>query len=78
MVKCIEIEIRLYGSFRIGRFKQETRQIAAGTLVRQVIEGLALPEGQVGIVIVNDCHSGQEHPLQDGDTLSLFPFVAGG
>ncbi len=78
MSKSIHIEIRLYGSFRIGRFKKEARQLPAGTLVRHVIEELALPEGQVGIVVVNDRHSDQEYLLQDGDTLSLFPFVAGG
>jgi sulfur carrier protein ThiS len=48
-----------------------------GLTVGQVIVHLALPD-EPRIVFVNNRHAPDEHVLQDGERLAIFPPVAGG
>ncbi|MDT8421190.1 MAG: MoaD/ThiS family protein [Desulfuromonadales bacterium] len=74
----MEIQIKLYGVFRLGRFKEDKLTLPAGTRAGDVVERLALPRDLLGIILVNGRHSDASSPLEDGDVLSLLPVLDGG
>ncbi len=74
----MNIRIRLFGVFRIGRFKEEVRELPAGTRPREVVAALQLSDQLLGIVLINDRHASLDDPLRDGDTLALLPLLEGG
>ncbi len=74
----MRLTIKLFGLFRIDRFKEEERNYPPGTRVRDVVKDLRLPEHLLGIVVINDCHAGTDDVLCDGDELSLLPLLDGG
>lgn len=74
----MQIRIKLYGVFRIDRFKEEVRDYPPGTTVREVVEVLRLPGQLLGIVLINGAHAGVDDLLQEGDALTLLPLLGGG
>jgi molybdopterin converting factor small subunit len=74
----MKITVKLFASFRDGRFKEEVRDTPAGTVCRQVVLEVGLKEEELGVVMVNGRHAPLEQELRDGDTLALFPLVGGG
>ncbi len=54
---------------------------AAGAPVETVgdlVAGLALPQGAVGLILLNGLHATLASPLKAGDEVSLFPPIGGG
>ncbi|MBE0596615.1 MAG: MoaD/ThiS family protein [Desulfuromonadales bacterium] len=74
----MQITTKLFASFRIGRFAAMPQSWPAGATVRQVVDQLGIPEGELGIVLINGRHVELGERLNEGDTLSLFPLVGGG
>jgi len=74
----MKITVKLFATFRRGRFEIETRDYPEGTTVGQVVEELAIPREQLGILLVNSRHVDLERVLADGETLAIFPLVGGG
>lgn len=72
------ITIKLFAHFRHGRFKEASHPLRPGTVCRDVILGLGFRTSEMGIVLVNGQHAPLDHPLEDADTLALFPLVGGG
>jgi molybdopterin converting factor small subunit len=73
----MRITVKLFATFRKGRFDAEVREVPQGTTVSNVVDGLQLPES-IGIIFVNSRHADLSRELSDGDTLSIFPLVGGG
>lgn len=74
----MRITIKLFATFRTGRFDVETRPLPPGATVGAAIEELRIPRRELGIVLVNSVHASPDKVLEDGDTLALFPLVGGG
>jgi molybdopterin synthase sulfur carrier subunit len=74
----MNVTLKLFATFRTGRFTIETREYAQGKTVRGVIEELSLPEDDIGATLINGIHVEEDCELKDGDTLSIFPLVGGG
>ncbi|GLH74187.1 hypothetical protein GETHLI_26890 [Geothrix limicola] len=74
----IHVTIKLFAHFRNGRFKEANHPFAPGVDCRQIILGLGLGLGEVGIVMVNGQHASLDQRLKEQDTLALFPLVGGG
>ena len=74
----MQVTVNLFANFRAGRFATATRQYAAGTRIIDVITELAIPEPDIGIVLLNNRHAELHQSLEDGAKLSLFPLVGGG
>ncbi len=74
----MNVNVKLFATFRTGRFKVEQRDYAPGTTIGQVVAELGIEESALGMVMLNGRHTPLEQPLQEGDTLSLFPLVGGG
>ena len=74
----MHITVKLFATFRVGRFTVATQEHPGGTLIAAVIEGLQIPETQIGMIMVNGRHAEPDQLLHDGDSLALFPLVGGG
>lgn len=74
----MQIQVRLIGLFKTGRFSEETRVYSDGSCVADVIADLGLPSEHLGIVLINDVHAKKDAPLADGDKLVLLPLLDGG
>jgi sulfur-carrier protein len=76
--ESMQINVKLFATFRVGRFSVELREYPLGTRVADVISQLQIPEGLIGMIMLNNRHAEPERELNAGDTLSLFPLVGGG
>jgi molybdopterin converting factor small subunit len=74
----MRIEVKLYGVFRIGRFKDDVREVPRGAGASAIAEQLQIPLGRVGTVLIGGIHATLDDPLRDGDVLSLLPILGGG
>ncbi len=74
----MQITVKLFASFRAGRFITAIREVEAGTTIADVIGQLRIPLQEIGTIMLNNRHADPERPLQEGDRLALFPLVGGG
>jgi molybdopterin converting factor small subunit len=72
------VTIKLFATFRTGRFGEETREYSATTTVGDILKELNLPVDEIGATLINHKHVEEDQTLLDGDTLSIFPLVGGG
>ena len=74
----MQVTLKLFATFRNGRFKVEERELPAGTRCRQVVADLGLSDDEIGIIMINGRHGMLDQEILPGDVLSLFPLVGGG
>lgn len=74
----MQVNVKLYASFRTGRFDTEIREYGAGVKVQDVVGDLGLSQGEVGTILINAKYGKFHTPLRDGDSLALFPVISGG
>ena len=74
----MQITVKLFASFRNGRFVTAVQELADGTSIAQIIDSLHLTREEVGTIMLNSRHATPEQELCDGDRLALFPLVGGG
>ena len=72
------ITVKLFASFRAGRFDIENRDYPEGTTVADVADSLNLPQTELGIMMINNRHVKLDRLLDEGDILALFPLLGGG
>ena len=72
------ITVKLFASFRNGRFSIEQREYPEGTTIGQVADSIALPHGEIGVIMVNSRHAKLDRELIEGDILAIFPLLGGG
>lgn len=73
----MKITIKLFATYRIGRFKEADREYPAGSSVSYVLQSLNLANSKA-IMLVNGKPAADSHLLKSGDTLTLFPMISGG
>ncbi len=74
----MQITVKLFATFRAGRFDIEDREYPPETKVSDVVKDLDLPEQKLGILMINSRHVDLDRALVDGETLAIFPLVGGG
>ncbi|HBV86390.1 MoaD/ThiS family protein [Desulfosporosinus sp.] len=74
----MRVTVKLFATFRDGRFKVEERELPEGSKVMSVLEPLNIKPEEVAICLVNGQNVDEQHVLNDGDTIALFPPVGGG
>ena len=74
----MNITVKLFASFRAGRFDIETGDYPAGTTVADVADSLKLQQSELGIMMINNRHVKLDRLLVEGDILALFPLLGGG
>lgn len=72
------IEVRLFATFRTGRFKTKELDLPTGGVVSDVLENLEIPINEVGVLMVNGKNVGFDQKLSDGDVVAIFPGIGGG
>jgi len=74
----VRVTVKLFASFRDGRFKVKERDLPEESRVLDVLEPLNIKPKEIAICLVNGRNVDEKHFLKDGDTLALFPPVGGG
>ena len=74
----INIEVRLFATFREGREKKYFLEVAEGSNILKIIDDLNIDEKEVSIMLLNGIDGDSSRKLSDGDVLALFPPVGGG
>lgn len=74
----MQITVKLFATFRQGRFVIENRDYPAETTVSDVVKDLELPIEKLGILMINSRHVDPDRILAEGETLAIFPLVGGG
>jgi molybdopterin synthase sulfur carrier subunit len=76
MKNTIQITIKLFSTYQTDRFKHKSCEYPAETSVQTVMDDLQL--SGTGSALINGRFADKDKTLTDGDTLALFPLVAGG
>lgn len=74
----MEVEVRLFATFREGREKKQKIKISENTTILDIIKILNIDENEVAIMLLNGRDGNSDRMLNDGDVISLFPPVGGG
>lgn len=74
----MEVEVRLFASFRIGRFKSKRLSIDYKTKIIDILNSLNIKKEELGLVLINGMYSNIDTNLKDNDVLAIFPPAAGG
>ena len=74
----MRITIKLFATFRQGRFRVAEQDVPEGTTIAEVLAALAIEEPDVGMLFVNGRHAEPEQRLAAGAVLAIFPLVGGG
>jgi len=74
----MEIYVKLFASFRNGRFVTEKCTYPDGTCIADVVGHLEIRAGEVGTIMCNNRHAVLSQILAHGDNLAIFPLVGGG
>jgi sulfur-carrier protein len=72
------LTVKLFATFRKGRFDVAQLDRPEGATIGDVVDGLGIPRDEVGILMVSGRHAQLADRLSAGDTLSIFPLVGGG
>lgn len=74
----MRVTVKLFATFRDGRFKVEERDLPEGSQVLDLLVPLRILPEEIAICLVNGRNVDEKHVLRDGDTLAIFPPVGGG
>lgn len=74
----VRITVRLFASFRKGRFIEAEEAYPRGITVNDIATRLEIPAKDIGIIMVDGRHAALDHLLADGARLSFFPLLGGG
>jgi sulfur-carrier protein len=74
----IDVTVKLFATFRAGRFDVEHRTLRPGATVGDIVEELNIPKAQIGVLLVRGRHAELGHVPEAGDTIAIFPLVGGG
>ncbi len=74
----MQLTVKLFASFRLGRFDVAELERPSGELLGDLLESLSIPREELGFALVRGRHAELAQPLQAGDTVSIFPKVGGG
>ncbi|MHB8075139.1 MoaD/ThiS family protein [Desulfosporosinus fructosivorans] len=74
----MRVTVKLFATFRDGRFKVEERELPEETRLLDVLQPLNIKPEEVAICLVNGKNVNEQQVLKDGDTIALFPPVGGG
>lgn len=72
------ITVKLFATFREGRFKIEPRAVPEGARVADVLTALDIDASEVGTLFIHGRAVEPDRVLAEGDVLAIFPLVGGG
>lgn len=72
------VEVRLFASFREGRFKEKELELPEGSSLGDLLAQLKIEQKDAKITIVNGTSVSAGHKLCEHDVIAIFPPIAGG
>jgi len=72
------VEVRLFATFREGRFKAKKMELLEGETLGDLLAELEIPEEKARILLVNGVAASAERRLAGADVVAVFPPMAGG
>jgi hypothetical protein len=73
----IEIEFNLYVAELMGK-KRQALAMGESSSLSQLEAKLGLPDGTVGMLLINGVWASLDSVIKDGDFVQLYPFMEGG
>ena len=77
-IGSVLVELKLFATFREGRFRQKSLELPDGAVLSDVVDELKLPAKPAKILLVNGIAITKDCALNDGDVIAIFPMIAGG
>ena len=74
----MQVQVRLYATFRNDRFNEQMRDYPPGTTIKDVLDELKIEESLVGTLFVDFKYATSDQVLYEGANLGIFPVVGGG
>lgn len=74
----MQITVKLFATFRLGRFKESVMDFPKNTDCSKALAALDLKEEDIGVILVDGKHASMDHILEEGEVLALFPLIGGG
>jgi molybdopterin converting factor small subunit len=74
----MQLTVKLFATFREGRFEVAQLERPDGSTVASLLDDLAIPRAELGFVLVQGRHAELDHQPKAGATVSIFPKVGGG
>ncbi|MDR3421342.1 MAG: MoaD/ThiS family protein [Xanthobacteraceae bacterium] len=74
----VTITVKLFASFRRGRFLEASRDYPTGARVADVVADLGIEPGDIGMIFIDGKRADPDRVLSVGDRLALFPLLGGG
>jgi molybdopterin synthase sulfur carrier subunit len=74
----MRLTIKLFATFRAGRFDVAQVEHPPGVTLASIVDELGIPRHEIGILMVSGRHAELQHQPAAGDTVSIFPLVGGG
>lgn len=74
----MKISVKLFATFRVGRFVTEEREYPPAITVGRIVGELGIPEQELGFILVNSRHAHLDQQLAEGDVIAIFPLLGGG
>ena len=72
------VQVKLFATYRQGRFKEKKVDLPAGSALCDVLEPLKLPDKPKKILMVNGISAEPDRKLKNEDVVAIFPMIAGG
>ncbi len=72
------VTVKLFATFRAGRFDVARLEQPDRATIADVVDGLRIPRHEIGVVLVGGRHADLSQGLSGGETVSIFPLVGGG
>ncbi len=74
----VRVNLTGYLKKHAGNRDQLELEVAAGTQLGALIDGLGIPRREIGATAVNGCWAGEDVALAEGDVIDLVPLMGGG
>lgn len=75
---AMAMTIKLFATFRKGRFDVARREYPAGATLARIVAELGIPLEEIGVLLVGGRHADLEQIPAAGETISIFPLLGGG
>ena len=74
----MKLEIKLFASLQKFMTKAEKVELDDHCTVKELLEKIGINSSEVAITLVNGRHVELDQTLHDGETVAIFPPIAGG
>ena len=72
------VEVRLFATFRKGRFKKREMEFSEGSSLEALLESLKIAREEAGLLLLNGQYASSKDKLTPHDVVSIFPLMGGG